>query len=477
MHKFVCIHGHFYQPPREDPRTGQIPLQPSASPFANWNERILHECYQANLAVSIQNECGESETVCNYDWMSFNIGPTLFDWMEQHYPTVVKEVIAAHHRSVERTGHSNAMAQVYHHSILPLADRVDKETEVRWGIADYQHRFGCKPEGMWLAETAVDRETLEVMVNAGIKYVVLAARQAKTVFEEGGWKSVTEHTVDTSQSYWCNLPSGNRIAVYFYDPNLAMDVAFRGALNNGVDFAQRIVQRTHSMNNGALLHFATDGESYGHHHRQGEVALGFCFDRLVSESSITLTNYGAYLEHHPPEECVQIVENSSWSCAHGVERWRDNCGCVIDPAMKGKQEWRRALRDVLNRLRDITRTLFLEHTHTLIKDPMKLRHDWKSASLSSTEIEIIEEHSIVSLSTEQVMEIGFWMQQQDLALKMFTSCGWFFDSNEGIEAQQILAYAQALIEHTHKCIEWPFENPILSELNALLLPSDVEHHN
>jgi alpha-amylase/alpha-mannosidase (GH57 family) len=395
--------------------------------------------------------------------------------MEQHHPTVVKEVIAAHHRSVERTGHSNAMAQVYHHSILPLADRVDKETEVRWGIADYQYRFGCRPEGMWLAETAVDTETLEVMVDAGIKYVVLAARQAKTVLEEGHWKSVTEHTLNTSQSYWCELPLGKRIAVYFYDPDLAMDVAFRGALNNGVDFANKIVQRTHSMKEDALLNFATDGESYGHHHRHGEVALGYCFERLVKDPSITLTNYGAYLEHHPPEHSVRIVENSSWSCAHGVDRWRSNCGCVIDPVMKGKQEWRRSLRDVLNRLRDITRTLFLEHTHVWLTDPMQLRHDWKYAVLTFTEESTIQAHSCVPLSEEQLKNIRNWMQQQDLALKMFTSCGWFFDSHEGIEAQQILEYAQALIDHTHIFVDWSFETPILSELNALLY-SDVEVH-
>lgn len=467
MTRFVCIHGHFYQPPREDPKTGKIPRQPSAAPFDNWNDRILKECYAANTAVEIVNQMGSNLLMNNYDWISFNIGPTLFSWMEQFHPKTVERIIAAHHRSLERTGHSNAIAQVYHHSILPLADRSDKETEVAWGIADYEKRFGIKPEGMWLAETAVDTQTLEVLVEAGIQYVILAARQAASVDIDGSWVTVDEQSLDTTQPYWCHTDSGP-MAVFFYDPNLAMDVAFRGALNNGVDFAQTIANRTKEIADGGLVHFATDGESYGHHHRHGEIALGFCLDRLQAHSDIALTNYGAYLAKYPPSQHVKIVENSSWSCAHGVGRWSTNCGCVIDPALKGQQAWRVDLRQVLNRLRDITRTLFLDRTAELLIDSMVLRHGWKRAELQGSTTHWIQANAKRVLSQAEIEEVYFWMKQQELALKMFTSCGWFFDTATGIEAKQILAYAEALIDHTQQKVSWEITATIQQDLAVLL---------
>lgn len=470
MTQYVCIHGHFYQPPREDPCTGKIPNQPSAAPFDNWNARILKECYMANTEVEIVDSNGEAKFLNNYDFLSFNIGPTLFSWMEDFHPLTTDRIIGSHKRSIARTGHSNIIAQAYHHSILPLATRYDKETEIRWGIADYKHRFGCLPEGMWLAETAVDTETLEVLAECGIRFVVLAPRQAKAVEEDGVWTDVNETTVDTSQPYRCVLPSSKEIALFFYEPQLAMDVAFRGALNNGVNFASTIEQRALALENDKLLHFATDGESYGHHHRHGEVALGFCLDRLES-SDVEIINYGAYLAKHPPTQQAQIVERSSWSCAHGVGRWSENCGCVIDPEMIGQQEWRVDLRSVLNRLGDITRTLFMDRCVLLLSDPMEVRHRWKEAVLSKTVETLIQEftHPHIEITKEHIETIQFWMDQQELALKMFTSCGWFFDSHTGIEAQQILAYAQELIKHTSKRVDWTFTQAIIDDFNALLV--------
>lgn len=468
MTHYVCIHGHFYQPPREDPYTGIIPTHPSAAPFDNWNVRILKECYMANTNVEIVDSQGQFKILNCYDFISFNIGPTLFSWMEQFHPQTTHRILESHHRSVNRTGHSNSIAQAYHHSILPLATRYDKETEIRWGIADYEHRFGMKPEGMWLAETAVDTETLEVLSECGIRFVILAARQAKAIEIAGDWQSVNEETLDTSQAYQCELPSGQSIALFFYEPQLAMDVAFRGALNNGVDFASKIVGLASQMSDNHLLHFATDGESYGHHHRHGEVALGFCLDRL-HDSNVEITNYGAYLAKHPPVQKAQIVENSSWSCAHGVGRWSTNCGCVIDPAMKGQQEWRVDLRRVLSRLDDIIRTLFMDACSDLLSDPMEVRHRWKAAELSNTTKELIAEflHPRIKLTAEHFDTIQFWMKGQELSLKMFTSCGWFFDSYTGIEAQQILAYADRLIHHTAERVEWDFAGVIRKEFLAL----------
>ena len=424
----------------------------------------------ANTEVEIVDVDGNAKFLNNYDFLSFNIGPTLFSWMEEFHPLTTERIVGSHHRSVARTGHSNIIAQAYHHSILPLATRYDKETEIRWGIADYKHRFGSLPEGMWLAETAVDTETLEVLAECGIRFVVLAPRQAKSVQIDGVWTDVNETNVDTSQPYRCVLPSSKEIALFFYEPQLAMDVAFRGALNNGVNFASTIEQRALSLDNDRLLHFATDGESYGHHHRHGEVALGFCLDRLQN-SQVEMTNYGAYLAAHPPTQEAKIVERSSWSCAHGVGRWSENCGCVIDPAMKGQQEWRADLRLVLTRLGDITRTLFMERCTTLLTDPMEVRHRWKEAELAGTEEALIREFTQpkVKVTTKHVETVRFWMLQQELALKMFTSCGWFFDSYTGIEAQQILGYAQELIKHTRKKVDWPLSGAIQDDLKALLV--------
>ena len=468
MSRMVCIHGHFYQPPRENPQTGVIPNQPSASPFDNWNDRILKECYQANTSVEIVDVQGHPTILNNFDWISFNIGPTLFSWMTEHHPVTAQKIVEAHHRSLERTGHSNALAQAYHHSILPLADHFDKETEIRWGLADYHHHFGVSAEGMWLAETAVDTDTLEVLATFDVQFVVLAPRQAQAVCVDGDWTAVNEDTLDTSIPYLCELPSGRTITLYFYEPQLAMDVAFRGALNNGVQFAERIEKEVHRLSPNGLLHFATDGESYGHHHRHGEIALGFCLNRLL-DSGVSLINYGAHLEQNPPTTRVKIVEKSSWSCVHGVGRWSENCGCVIDPALSGQQYWRTELRTFMNRLRDVTRTIYRSECHTWLTDPMMLRHRWKEAVLTGSERALVQEFlkEGVTLDDDLMDTIDFWMRQQELALKMFTSCGWFFDTGTGIEAQQLLDYAKELIRHTKQRVDWPFDEGIWEELRYL----------
>ena len=334
----------------------------------------------------------------------------------------------------------------YHHSILPLATDTTKERNPM-GYRRLQAPFWVFAEDVAGGNRSRYRD-LRGFGRMWDSICGLGTQTSQTVEEDGVWIDERDDC-----RYFKAIPLRvavfTEIALFFYEPQLAMDVAFRGALNNGVNFASTIEQRALALENNRLLHFATDGESYGHHHRHGEVALGFCLDRLQS-SKVEITNYGAYLAKHPPTQQAKIVERSSWSCAHGVGRWSENCGCVIDPAMKGQQEWRADLRSVLNRLGDITRTLFMDRCVLLLTDPMEVRHRWKEAVLSNTVEALIQEFTLpkIDVTKKHIETVQFWMDQQELALKMFTSCGWFFDSYTGIEAQQILAYAQELIKHT-----------------------------
>ena len=389
------------------------------------------------------------EKINNYDAISYNFGPTLLSWMDASVPGLSSALVSADKRSLERWGHGTAMAQIYHHAILPLCSVEDKETEVRWGVADFEHRYGRRPEGMWLSETAADVASLEALAAQGIVFTLLAPRQANKVRaldSKGAWSQVNERTIDTTQAYLCRLPSGRTINLFFYDGDLAMEVAFRGALNNGEAFAHQIVSRARGANPGALIHYATDGESYGHHHRYGEMALAYCIKTLQGFDDVQLCNYATYLTKNPPKFEVQIHQPSSWSCAHGVGRWSANCGCVIDPALAGKQEWRAILRDGLNRLRDRINEAFLAECADLVEDPFELRHRWLGASLKGTTDELIRELQKKKLSKIQRKSLVTWMEIQKYALMMFTSCGWFFDDPAGLEPVQILRYAARAIE-------------------------------
>lgn len=453
MTAFVCVHGHFYQPPRENPWLEAIEPQDSAYPYPNWNARILAECYRTNGAARIVDRDGQiNRIVNNYSRISFNFGPTLLSWLADHGPDVYQSILDADRQSMERFGgHGSAMAQAYNHLILPLTNERDRVTQVRWGLRDFESRFGRRPEGMWLAETAVDVPSLEALAAEGIQYTVLAPRQAARVRElEGGgdWQDVSGGRVDPRRSYLCKLPSGKRIALFFYDGPKSQAVAFERLLNDGKRFAQRLVADDAPIENG-LFHIATDGETYGHHHRHGEMALAYALDYIESEGLARLTNYGQYLEMFPPTWEVEIAENSSWSCAHGIERWRSNCGCATGGNPGWNQAWRKPLRESLDWLRDLCAELFEQARGRLFTDPWAARDGYIDCVLDRSPERLREYVAQVAprrLDERETRTAIDYLEMQRNAQLMYTSCGWFFDEISGVEAVQVLQYAGRAIE-------------------------------
>lgn len=474
--KFVCIHGHFYQPPRENAWLEVIELQDSAHPYHDWNERITAECYEPNATSRILDEGGVIKNIINnYSRISFNFGPTLLSWMEVYARETYEAILEADRESMKNFGgHGSAIAQVYNHMIMPLANQADKDTQVRWGIRDFEHRFKRKPEGMWLAETAVDTDTLETLAAHGIRFTILAPRQAKAVRKLGAesWIEVNDRTVNTTKAYQCNLPSGNRIAVFFYEGDISQAIAFNGLLNDGKRFADRLLNVIDKEDKGAqLVHVATDGETYGHHHKHGEMALAFCLDYIEKGDRARLTNYAQFLDLFPPEEEAQIIEGSSWSCVHGVERWRSNCGCNT-----GKpgwhQQWRKPLRDSLDWLRDEAKEIFEREAAKVLKDPWKARNDYIIVVLKRSDDNIrrfLKEHALnESSSSNRIMRI---MEMQRHAMLMYTSCGWFFDEISGIETIQVMQYACRVIQLASQIGEVDLEAQFMKRLEQA--PSNV----
>ncbi|MFN4257301.1 MAG: DUF3536 domain-containing protein [Saprospiraceae bacterium] len=454
QNKYVCIHGHFYQPPRENAWLEVIEQQESARPWHDWNERINFECYAPNAAARILDERGWIVKIRNnYNRISFNFGPTLLSWLEANDPDAYGLIVNADRRSAERFGgHGSAMAQVHSHLIMPLANYRDKVTQVHWGIRDFEYRFGRKPEGMWLAETAVDTETLEVLAAHDIKFTVLAPRQAKAVRRTGdaNWQSVNTDTLDTRRPYWCLLPSGRRIALYFYHGGVAQGVAFDGLLNSGKNFAKRLTSQFDANDEAQILHIATDGESYGHHHRFGEMALADCLNSIEAGGVAQLTNYGQFLEMFPPQFEAQIHENSSWSCAHGVERWRSDCGCQTGGSPGWHQRWRKPLRDTLNWLRDRLVLAYEQETLRFLRDPWAARNDFIELMLDRSDARVrdfFKKHARRQLSQTEETAMLRLLEMQRHAVLMFTSCGWFFDEISGLETNQILQYALRAMDY------------------------------
>ncbi|HYE72224.1 MAG TPA: glycoside hydrolase, partial [Blastocatellia bacterium] len=322
MNRYVCIHGHFYQPPRENPWLEAIELQDSAYPYHDWNERITGECYAPNAASRLlDGEDRITEIVNNYARISFNFGPTLLTWMEKHAPETYQALLEADRESRKLfSGHGSAIAQVYNHIIMPLANERDKITQIIWGMRDFTARFGRQPEGMWLAETAVDIPTLELLAAHGIKFTILAARQAGRVrpVNSEHWVDVSNGRVDPKMPYLCRLPSGSTISLFLYDGPISQSIAFEGLLMNGEILANRLLGAFTEQTQSQLVHIATDGETYGHHHRYGDMALAYCLRFLESHGLAKITIYGEYLEKFPPTHEVEILENTSWSCAHGI---------------------------------------------------------------------------------------------------------------------------------------------------------------
>jgi alpha-amylase/alpha-mannosidase (GH57 family) len=449
MERFLCIHAHFYQPPRENPWLESVEIQDSAYPYHDWNERITAECYAPNTAS--RNLDGEGRImgiVSNYARISFNFGPTLLSWMEQYAPDTYRAIQAADRQSIIwRSGHGSALAQVYNHVIMPMASLRDKRTQVRWGIRDFEHRFLRSPEGMWLAETAVDMETLEVLAEEGIRFTILAPHQAGRVRRTGvgRWKDVAGSRIDPSQAYLCRLPSGRSITIFFYDGPISQAVAFEKLLSSGEQFAARLMSGfSDQSNHPQLVHIATDGETYGHHHHFGEMALGHALNHIEVNGLARLTNYGEYLELHPATHEVQIVENSSWSCVHGIERWKNDCGCNSGVNGGWNQQWRQPLRDAMDWLSGQLAAGYEDSVTGYLKDPWEARNEYIDVMLDRSEENVdafLLRHSLRPMDEDASVAVLSLLEMQRHAMLMYTSCGWFFDELSGLETIQIIQYA------------------------------------
>ena len=507
--RFVCIHGHFYQPPRENPWLETVEVQDSAAPYHDWNDRITAECYAPNGASRITNKQDEIIRIMNnYARISYNFGPTLLSWLHDKAPRTYRMILDADKFSAQRySGHGSAMAQVYNHLIMPLANKRDALTQIRWGIADFQFRYGRKPEGMWLAETAVNRSVLDLMAQEGIKFTVLAPVQCARVrkitadppniaadasllssrsaaegsasplstdltteeveAEEISWTETPNATVDPTHPYLIRLDEGRTINVFFYDGPASRAIAFEGLLNSGEDFGKRLLAGFHPPSPGdpevaQISHVATDGESYGHHHKHGEMALSYGMHYIEDGHKASLTNYGEFLEKFPPKWEAEVAEDTSWSCAHGVERWRSNCGC--NGGKPGwNQDWRTPLREALDYLRDATAPLAEQLAQPLLKDLWAARDAYIQVILSREDparspaaiLNFFTQQATRELTeTERITCLELLELERHTQL-MYTSCGWFFDEISGIETVQIIAYAGRVIQLARKLFGEP----------------------
>jgi hypothetical protein len=468
MKRSVVIHGHFYQPPREDPWLGIVERQPTAEPYHDWNARVEAECYRAVVAARIPGREGRIQDVLNtLRFISFNFGPTLLAWMEKEAPRTYRAILEADRWSRrEQGGHGNAVAQAYHHTILPLASRREKVTEVRWGVKDFRHRFLRDPAGMWLPETAVDQETLDVLAQEGIAFTVVAPHQVQKAPARG-------------------LPGrfrtagGRSIALFIYDGPLSHDVAFGRLLKDAKAWRNRIegsldgreitradggpssppspARRSEGESRDTqkredafdprnaprqLVTIATDGETYGHHHRFGEMALAAVIRGLQAKSEVKMENFARFLSHAPTLEEVALVEPSSWSCVHGVERWRGDCGCKMDPGRETQQQWRSGLREAAEWLAERIHQRFERQALEFLHDPWEARDDYGSVVAGSESIQVFLNRWLgVDTTPERRVRVAELLELERNALRLFTSCGWFFDDLAGIEPRQILRYA------------------------------------
>lgn len=476
MSRHVCIHGHFYQPPRENPWLETVERQDSAYPHHDWNERVTAECYAPNAASRLFDDDSKiTEIVNNYSRISFNFGPTLLSWMEENTRFTYGAILEADRVSRERFGgHGSAMAQAYGHLIMPLASPRDKRTQVRWGIRDFQERFERDPEGMWLPETAVDLDTLEALAEHGITFTVLAPRQAEAVRSldedaaDASWQDVAGEHVDPSRPYLVNLPSGRTITVFFYDGPISRAVAFEELARNGERLAERLLE-THAedLDEPRLVHIATDGETFGHHHVYGELALSYALARLEDAEDFEVTNYAQFLASHPPQWEAKIIESSSWSCVHGVERWRSDCGCSTGGPSSWNQRWRAPLRKALDGLREALDPLFEEAAAELLRDPWRARDEYIRVVLDRSDANVasfLSEHAARDLAEADEVRALKLLELQRHAMLMYTSCGWFFADISGIETVQVLRYAGRVIQLAEDLFGDSVEAGFLAEL-------------
>ncbi|MFK8183169.1 MAG: DUF3536 domain-containing protein [Phormidesmis sp.] len=502
---YICVHGHFYQPPRENPFLDIVGRQPSAAPFHDWNERILYESYRPNAFARILNDQGEVvRIVNNYEHISFNIGPTLMSWLERHDVETYQRIIEADRRSCDRNqGHGNAIAQVYNHIIMPLANPRDKITQVRWGIADFKRRFGRDPEGMWLAETAVDNDTMAVLANEGIQFIVLAPSQAAQCrrfglsegFDE--WRDVNDGDIDPTRPYRCFLPmqpnGRNHIDIFFYDGPISGDMGFDDILRSSQHFADRIgyavrpwaYEQVHEdypladkqptcADQSQIISVATDGETFGHHRKGAEKALAYALTHEFPARGWKVTSYAHYLSLCPPTWEVQLKPVTAWSCSHGVERWKNDCGCGGGGGWQ--QQWRAPLRDTLDWLRDRLAPLYEDAAKTLLSDPWAARNDYVAVVSDRSQRTIdafFNQHQVYPLNAAERTDALRLLEMQRHALLMYTSCGWFFDEISRPEGTQILRYASRAIELAEMVSGISLESDFVGRLEHA--PSNIDH--
>lgn len=488
---YVTVHGHFYQPPRENPYLDTIERQPSAAPFHNWNERIHHECYRPNAFARVLNGYGEVVGIVNtFEYLSFNIGPTLMSWLERYDMEVYERIIEADRKSCQRlNGHGNAIAQVYNHIILPLANERDKYTQIRWGMEDFRSRFGREPEGMWLAETAVDYPTLEALVAEGIKFIILAPSQAErcrplpTEDEpDPDWHEVGGGQIDPSRPYRCFLESGEFIDIFFYDGPISRDMGFSDVLSSSEHFAGRLGIAIHGDHRPSqIISVATDGETFGHHKRHTEMCIAHAFTQVFPRRNWTVTNFAHYLSISPPTWEVILKPVTAWSCSHGVNRWQDDCGCGGGGGWH--QKWRRPLRESLNWLRDQLIPVYDERGRQFFRDPWAARDEYiqvlrdRAASRNENRLaenvkQFLNRHSVAPLSPTDQIDALRLLEMQRHAMLMYTSCGWFFEELSRPEGVQILRYAARALELAGEVAGIQLELGFLERL--LVAPSNVD---
>lgn len=475
----ICIHAHCYQPPREDPWLDTVSVEPTAAPAHDWNDRITAECYRPMRAARLLDGDGHIDEVRNnYTDLSFNVGPTLHRWMASNAEDVdaaIREAGAVTH------GASRVLAQPWVHVILPLANPDDRATLMRWGVTDYQARFGHAPEGAWLPETAADVDTLEALAEVGISATILAPQQAHRVRplvgaaagaagarEEDGWVEVDEASFDPSLPYRVMLPSGRSIDVMFFDGPVSRAIAFEGLLESGDRLADRVLGAMQHDDDDRMLMIATDGETFGHHHRFGEMALAWTFRRLHETPDVRVSGLVEFLRAHPPQHEVQIHSPSSWSCAHGVERWRSDCGCSTGGRHGWQQHWRAPLRRALDALRDRVAEVFDREGRRMLNDPWAARDDFGRvlAGLDSID-DVITRHAHPNISDLDRQCAFDLLRAQFHMMLAFSSCGWFFADPAGIETVINLRQAARAIELTERWTSDALEDQFVSSITLM----------
>jgi alpha-amylase/alpha-mannosidase (GH57 family) len=470
--RFITIHGHFYQPPRENPWLEAVETQDTAFPWHDWNEQITAECYEPNATARVLDDHERIlRIVNNYASISFNFGPTLLSWLQASAPETYAAILEADRQSRERySGHGSAIAQAYNHVILPLATARDQRTQVHWGVRDFEHRFGRKPEGMWLPETAVDVASLEALAAEGIAFTILephqAARTRPLATPDAEWHEARGR-IDPTMPYRCTLPSGRSITIFFYDGPISRAVAFEQLLVRGENIAHRLAGAfTDHRHHPQLVNIATDGETYGHHHYRGEMALAYALQLIEELKLARLTIYAEHLAGHPPAHEVQIVERTAWSCSHGVERWRSDCGCNNGGSPGWNQQWRAPLRAALDWLREETDAVFEREGSRLLRDPWAAREEYVGVILDRSDDSVerfLARHALPEAGTTAVLEL---LEMQRYGMLMYTSCGWFFSEVSGIETVQVMHYAARVIQLAERAGGRPLEPMFLSRLEG-----------